>query len=64
MNKEPMQLPVVNCCATCKWFRGWCDNAWCEKHQIGVLSFTKCDTFERTAKLPLWIVCEPVERKP
>lgn len=59
--ERPKNLPVVGCCATCLHFRGWLDNAWCERYHIRVLPQTRCDTFERDPRLPLWVIVEPVE---
>ena len=55
---KTMELPVVDCCATCVWMRGWLDNMWCGKHTIGVLPYTKCDEFVRRPTMPLWVICD------
>ncbi len=64
MNDEiPANLAVVNCCATCTWFRSCFNFAWCGRYDIHVLPQTKCDTFERRSGTPLWIITEPMEPK-
>lgn len=60
---EPMHLPVVDCCASCAWVRGFADNAWCAQHFDPVLPSTKCDTFERRAHLPVWVTCRKVQAR-
>ena len=62
-NETPTNLAVVDCCATCLWFRGCLDNAWCKRYQLRILPQTKCDTFERRPDLPIWIVAEPIVRE-
>ena len=58
---EAMNLPVMPCCATCESARGWIDNAWCARHMIAILSYTKCDDYARNASLPVWVICQPIE---
>jgi len=62
-HEQLLNLPVVNCCATCAFMRGQVDNAWCDKHLMGVLAYTKCDDFDRRAHLPVWVICrkEPTD---
>lgn len=60
--ERPTNLAVVDCCATCLHFRGWADNARCERYAIRVLPQTKCDTHERDPRVPVWVIAEPVER--
>lgn len=62
MNDEkPMNLAVIDCCATCEWWRGWLDNAWCAWWYIKVAPHTKCDSFKRKPGLPMWVLVAPIE---
>jgi hypothetical protein len=60
-DERPMNLPLIDCCATCTHFRGWLDNARCGKYQIAIFPYTKCDTFERRPDLPVWVLVEPIK---
>ena len=62
--ERPEHLTVMACCATCTHYRGFCDSAWCARWSIRVLPQTKCDSYERTPHIPLWIVAEPVGKEP
>jgi len=59
----PMNLPVIDCCATCAHRRGRPVHMWCGKHLIEVAAFTKCDDFTRLPAYPLWKTCDVIAGK-
>jgi hypothetical protein len=46
MQSIAIQLRRAACCGTCRHWRGWLDNMWCELHQIEIQPYLICDQYQ------------------